>query len=225
MKKSDALRVKTRKMIAKNLIVLVVLLIVAFAGTFSWFKSDPNASAYGISAKARVVNGLEYYIVEPSNNDQYYDINTKLANYAAINAQHANEQDYVPINDQWHKGEISFDFTTPEFQFLENLFMDEVTSDGVNFKIPKLLQYGDVAVVDTAASSVFSDAVPNRDYLSFDIYFRSKTDYQLDLKSTTTLAPAESVINNTEAGMKNAAIGAVRMSVLNNKVPSMSLQG
>ena len=49
MKKSDKLARKTRKMIAKNLIVLAALAAVAFVGVASWFTQNTRAIADGIN--------------------------------------------------------------------------------------------------------------------------------------------------------------------------------
>ena len=54
MKKSDELRIKTRKMITKNLIILVVLAVVAIVGAFSWFSKTTTADARYMTAKTKV---------------------------------------------------------------------------------------------------------------------------------------------------------------------------
>ena len=208
MKKSDELRVKTRKMIAKNLIVLVVLAVVAFVGAFSWMKDDPDVRAAGISGKTKVDEGLEYFIVSPSSSDKYDDINSWIANY---NDNHASDQGFVEKG--WHKGEMTFDFSDPELKFMENIFLCEVTGDGQTFNIPKLIQSGNVAYVDT--DSAFSSAVPNENYLSFDIYFRSKAQRRIRIVEDSSISPEGTVGNTNDDTKKLAAIGAVRMAVTN----------
>ena len=59
MKKSEMLNRKIRKMIAKNLIVAVVLVAVAFAGVNSWFTTVTRANATNISVHAKVGEKLE----------------------------------------------------------------------------------------------------------------------------------------------------------------------
>lgn len=210
MKKSQELSRKTWKMIAKNLIVLAVLVAVAFVGTMSWFSRITKAEADGLSAKTEVVDGLEYYIVAPSNSDQYSNINQKLKDNASYNTLHPNE---APKNTSWHTGSMTFDFTDPEFKFMADLFLCEVTSDGKIFNIPKLVQYGEIAYVDPESN--FDKAAENEDYMSFDIYFRTKTENDVTIKSDSTIAPKGSIDASTEEGVKNAAIGAVRMAVVN----------
>lgn len=210
MKKSQELSRKTWKMIAKNLIVLAVLVAVAFVGTMSWFSRTTKAVADGLSARTEVVDGLEYYIVAPSDSDQYANINQKLKENASYNTLHPNE---APKNTTWHSGSLTFDFTDPEFKFMEDLFLCEVTGDGQTFNIPKLVQYGEIAYVDPDAD--FDEAVENEDYMSFDIYFRTKTENDVTIKSDSTITPKGKIDASTEEGVKNAAIGAVRMAVLN----------
>ena len=193
MKKSQNLSRKTWKLLAKNLIILAVLGVVAFVGVMSWFTKSTTATADGISVKTEVTDGLEYYITKPSDTDQYDTLITKGV--------------------KWHDKAVTIDTTVSEFKFLENLFLCEVTGDGKTFNIPKLLQYGEFAYVDT--SSDFSDAAVNENYMSFDIYFRTKGEHTVTLKSASSIAPAGEINADTEEGMKNAAIGAVRMSVLN----------
>lgn len=212
MKKSDALRVKTRKMIAKNLIVLVVLAVVAFAGTASWFKSDPNANARGLQVKATAPNGLEYFIVAPddiSTHEQGYNaINTWISTY---NTAHSSETGHVA--KKWHEGNLTIDYEDAEFGFLQNLFICETTSDGYTFKIPKLQQFGEIAYV--LENEAFDEANANEQYLSFDIYFRSKTPNDVKLRYTSSLAPTGTPGTASAEEMKHAAIGAVRLSVYN----------
>ncbi len=211
MKKSDELRIKTRKMIAKNLIILVALAVVAFVGVFSWFKADPNAHTNNLQIKATAPNGLEYFIVAPSDKTVatgYNEINTWISNYNNLHRLETGFQE-----KSWHQGDLTIDFSDPEFGFLQDLFLCETTSNGSTFKIPTLIQYGDIAYVDTTAD--FEDAVANENYMSLDIYFRSKTENDVKMLHTSSIAPAAEPSTDSEDAMKNAAIGAVRMAVYN----------
>ena len=84
MKKSDKLARKTRKMIAKNLIVLATLAVVAFAGVMSWFTQNTRAIADGINVETKVEDGLEFYIMPPSDSDQYAAIKSRFKDNAEI---------------------------------------------------------------------------------------------------------------------------------------------
>ena len=229
MKKSDVLRLRTRKLIAKNLIILVALAVVAFVGAFSWFSHTTTASAGSLTAKTKVSDALEYYIMPAKDDngsqvDQYSDILTRLSQNETYNQGHPNEPQK---NTKWHLGEKTLDTSDAEFKFLEDLFLSETTSDGITFKIPKLMQFGEIAYVDTTVN--FEDAVPNENYMSFDLYFRCKTQnctVQLTNESSITPVNGENLSRTTpeyydvtddanEESIKPAAIGAVRLSILN----------
>ena len=226
MKKSDELRLKTRKLIAKNLIVLVALVVVAIVGAFSWFSQTTTASAGSLTAKTKISDALEYYIMPPKNSnggqvDQYNDINTRLSANATYNQQNPNAEQR---NTKWHIGELTFDSSDPEFAFMEDLFLCETTSDGKTFKLPGMVQYGEVACVDPDAE--FNDALANENYLSFDLYFRCRTanrtvvmtnDSIITPTNTSTLDGTTYDTTNAanEEDIKPAAVGAARLSVLN----------
>ncbi len=221
MKKSDKLARKTRKMIAKNLIVLATLAVVAFAGVMSWFTQNTRAIADGINVETKVEDGLEFYIMPPSDSDQYAAIKSRFKDNAKWNSKNPNE---TPRRTTWHtssEGAI-FDFTEQEFKFMEGLFLCEVTSDGTVFQVPKLMQYDEVAYVDTTQD--FDVATPNDEYLSFDLYFRSDTaqsGHDVLMQSDSSITPLTTLSEPSYANasdnpaVKDAAIGAVRMAVYN----------
>jgi len=224
MKKSQELSRKTWKMIAKNLIVLAVLAVAAFIGVMSWFTQHTTATADGISAKTQVDDGLEFYIMPPSDSDHYNAINTRLAGNAAYNREHPEAQRRTTWHDT-HDG-ATFDISDQEFKFLEGLFLCEVTSDGKTFKIPKLMQYNNVAYIDTTQD--FDPAVANDEYMSYDIYFRTQStqnDHSVSLKTDSFISPNTDTVKSSSNSpysdpanndsVKDAAIGAVRMSMLN----------
>ena len=220
MKKSDELRRRTRRMIAKNLIVLVALVVVAFVGAYSWFSRTTTASAGSINASTKMNDKLEFYIMPPSENDQYQAIKDRLSANATWNSENPSES---PRRTEWHHGELNFDFSDQELKFMDGLFMSEVTGDGSSFNIPKLMQYNNVAYIDT--EQPFDSATPNDNYMSFDLYIRSKNNYSIALMNNSSIQPVD--LNNSlsgqhdysgdaqEASMKPGAIGAVRMSILN----------
>lgn len=208
MKTSVEIRRNTGRMIAKNLIVLAAIAVAVAVGVIAWFTSHQTVTADGIEVQTVMADGLEYFIVAPNANDQYSNINTWISTY---NSTHASESGFVAKD--WHTGELNFDFSDAELKFMEDIFLCETTSDGKTFQIPKLIQYGDIAYVDT--TEAFEEAVANNEYMSFDLYFRSKASGDVKLKNTSTIAPVGTISTSSEEEMKNAAIGAVRMSVLN----------
>lgn len=224
MKKSDEIRRKTWRMIAKNLIVLAALAVAAVIGVMSWFTQHTSATADGISTQTEVEEGLEFYIMPPSNSDQYDAINSRLADNAAWNEEHPTE---TQKRTTWHTssdGEVSFDFSDQEFKFMEGLFLCEVTGDGADFNVPKLMQYDNIAYVDETQD--FDAATANDEYMSFDIYFRSEIsqprsvslmeDSAITANTTYQSGTITNFSKSTDAeNRKDIAIGAVRMAVLN----------
>ncbi|WP_407386275.1 hypothetical protein [Ruminococcus sp.] len=220
MKKSAEIKRNTFSLIAKNLIILVVLAVVAFVGAFSWFTQHTKATADGINAMTKANDKLEFYIMPPSDSDQYAAINQRLRDNATWNSQHSSE---TPKRTEWHRGNLAFDFSDQEFKFMDGLFMSEVTGDGASFKIPKLMQYNNVAYIDS--TQAFENAVANDNYMSFDLYFRSQSNYSIALTNESTIEPVDTADalsgqhdytgDAQEASMKPGAIGAVRMSILN----------
>lgn len=227
MKKSQELSRKTWKMIAKNLIVLAVLAVAAFIGVMSWFTQNTTARADGINAKTQVDDGLEFYIMPPSDSDQYTAINTRLAKNDTNNkADNLSEGDVGYRRTKWHDSHdgATFDISDQEFKFLEGLFLCEVTSDGKTFKVPKLMQFDNVAYIDTDQD--FDPATANDEYMSYDIYFRTQsTDHSVSLKTDSFISPNTDTVKSSSNSpysdpanndsVKDAAIGAVRMSFVN----------
>ena len=75
MKKSVSLNRKLSRMIAKNLIVLLTLLVVGCVGMFSWFTNTTKANADGIGVKCDSTDGIEIAVVErgaPAPDDSEY---------------------------------------------------------------------------------------------------------------------------------------------------------
>ena len=237
MKKSDELRIKTRKLLAKNLIILVVLAVVAIVGAFSWFTDRTSAKAEGVSITTQANNALEFFIRDPSA-----ATGTLQAQYNAVNAfitQHNGDPNNVDDQIGWHNGSVDFDFAadeedfSSEFKFMKELFLGEVTSNGITFNSPSLNQSGDHALVDENAAAAYEAATMNQDYLSFDVFFRCRERYEIVLKYNSNIEPIDksklSVEHDYgpddvgyENDIKPAAIGAVRLSVLtDNNTPEL----
>lgn len=107
--------------------------------------------------------------------------------------------------------------------FLEKLQLTEITGDGTSFKKPALIQLGGQAQVDPNAE--WSDPTVNEHYLSFDLYIRSKSQYNIAIGSKSTIKPVApqlkasegtSIINKSKYGdfSRDAVVGAVRFSVV-----------
>ena len=227
MKKSEELSRKTRRMIAKNLIILAVLAFVAFVGVSSWFTSSgASARATGVSVQCSVPEGLEVCVVDPSLTG------TQLTDY--LNDVGVTD----PADSHW-KSE-SFTISDQEYPFLSALSLADITGDGKTFISPPIYQVGSVARVRDTKQGSDTDAEfatmwsagnlethRNVDYLSLNIYFRTAgSGKSVVLGSNTYYGPpsASNDFGSKSLGYSpNAVIGAARMAVYDSALSSRKL--
>ena len=192
MKNSTASNRKTGRMIAKNLIILVVLVFVSILAMWAWFNNNSSATANGIDVKCDAPDGIQIAVVAPGETP--------------------TEEDYV---------EGSIKISADKFSFMEDLVLSEVTSDGKTFYKPALIQSNGIAYPDV--NEAWDKAVANENYLSFDLYIRSKTSYTVSLTTNskfTTLHPdqliGENAFNKSTEGnySRDCIVGATRFSVV-----------
>ena len=130
----------------------------------------------------------------------------------------------APAPTEYTTGNITLNKTN--YPFLENLQLTEITGDGTSFKKPALYQTGGQAHVDTKAD--WSDPTANLHYLSFDLYIRSKSQYNISIGKKSTIKPdAPQLTTQDGSGIKNkskygnfsrdSVVGAVRFSVVDYK--------
>lgn len=198
MKNSTAPNRKTGRMIAKNLIVLFTVALAGFCGIQAWFTDKRSAEANGIEVECQAPDGIEIAVV----------------GHGAP----------APANDKYTVGNITLNKTN--CKFLENLQLTEITGDGTDFYKPALIQTGGQAQVDTKAD--WSPAAANQHYLSFDLYIRSKSQYNVAIGEKSTIKPdAPQLTSQDGTGIKNqskygnfsrdSVVGAVRFSVVDYK--------
>lgn len=203
MKNSTAPNRKTGRMIAKNLIVLFTVALAGFCGIQAWFTDKRSAEANGIEVECQAPDGIEIAVV----------------GHGAP----------APANDKYTVGNITLNKTN--CKFLENLQLTEITGDGTFFRKPALIQSGGQAHVDTKAE--WSEPTANEHYLSFDLYIRSKSQYNISIGKKSTIKPdAPQLTTQDGTGIKNqskygnfsrdSVVGAVRFSVVDYKSPPPS---
>lgn len=137
-----------------------------------------------------------------------------------------------PAPDKYTTGKITL--KKANYPFLEGLQLTEITGDGTYFNKPALYQTGGQAQVDTKAA--WSPADANLHYLSFDLYIRSKSQYNISIGKNSTIKPdAPQLTTSDGTGIKNkskygnfsrdSVVGAVRFSVVDYKLdpPSKKL--
>ena len=198
MKNSTAPNRKTGRMIAKNLIVLFTVALAGFCGIQAWFTDNRSAEANGIEVECQAPDGIKIAVVK--------------------------HNDPAPKDTEYTVGNIKLNKTN--CKFLENLQLTEITGDGTYFRKPALIQTGGQAQVDTKAD--WSPAAANQHYLSFDLYIRSKSQYNIAIGKKSTIKPdAPQLTSQDGTGIKNkskygnfsrdSVVGAVRFSVVDYK--------
>ena len=203
MKNSTAPNRKTGRMIAKNLIVLFTVALAGFCGIQAWFTDKRSAEANGIEVECQAPDGIKIAVVK--------------------------HNDPAPKDTEYTVGNIKLDKTN--CKFLENLQLTEITGDGTFFRKPALIQSGGQAHVDTKAE--WSEPTANEHYLSFDLYIRSKSQYNISIGKKSTIKPdAPQLTTQDGTGIKNkskygnfsrdSVVGAVRFSVVDYKSASPS---
>lgn len=130
----------------------------------------------------------------------------------------------APAPTEYTTGNITLNKTN--CKFLEKLQLTEITGDGTYFSKPALIQSGGKALVDPDAE--WSDPTANEHYLSFDLYIRSKSQYNVSIGKKSTIKPdAPQLTSQDGTGIKNkskygnfsrdSVVGAVRFSVVDYK--------
>ena len=198
MKNSTAPNRKTGRMIAKNLIVLFTVALAGFCGIQAWFTDKRSAEANGIAVECQAPDGIEIAVV----------------GHGAP----------APANDKYTVGNITLNKTN--CKFLEKLQLTEITGDGTYFRKPALIQSDGQANVNPNAD--WSEPTANEHYLSFDLYIRSKSQYNISIGQKSTIKPnAPQLTSQDGTGIKNkskygnfsrdSVVGAVRFSVVDYK--------
>lgn len=199
MKNSTAPNRKTGRMIAKNLIVLFAVALAGFCGIQAWFTDKSSAEADGINVECQAPDGIEIAVVKHCA--------TAPAPTAYKNTIELNSKNYSFIND---------------------IKMTEVSSDGYTFYKPPLKQENGVAtpILDADEWELANSSVH---YLSFDLYVRSKSKFDIYLDGKSKISPnaknltGENADNKSDFGesgvskgiSRDCVTGAVRFSVAN----------
>lgn len=206
MKNSTAPNRKTGRMIAKNLIVLFTVALAGFCGIQAWFTDKSSAEADGINVECQAPDGIEIAVVG-----------------------HGAD---APASDKYTTGNITL--SKDNYSFLKELQLTEITGDGIYFSKPALIQSDGKANVNL--DGVWSEPKVNVHYLSFDLYIRSKSQYNIAIGGNSTIKPEAPQLttqdgtyiqNESKYGKfsRDSVVGAVRFSVVDYKpaTPSKKL--
>lgn len=130
----------------------------------------------------------------------------------------------APAPTEYTTGNITLNKTN--CKFLEKLQLTEITGDGTYFSKPALIQSGGQALVDPNAE--WREPAANEHYLSFDLYIRSKSQYNISIGKKSTIKPdapqlttqdGTGITNKSKYGnfSRDSVVGAVRFSVVDYK--------
>lgn len=194
MKNSTTLNRKTRRMIAKNLIILLVLAVIAFIVIWAWFTSGQSATADGINIKSKA-SGVE---VSWNNKDFYYNL-TALT-----------DEDVVAGETGLAKN-ISGTENTPSPLKL-------VTGNGLKFFEPYLNRRLGTPLLHSDNSWQGIDIVNGEGkYIDIDLYFRSDTARDIYLAGDSFVSPKSTKERFSEYGdfSKDYICAASRVAFLN----------
>lgn len=213
MKKTVSPNRKTGRMIAKNLIVLLVLVAVTFVSMWSWFTTGTKATADGINVQCAASDGIEIAVVETG---------------AAAPAS-SKYKETLSLSDE------DLFRTDGKTQFLHDLSLTEITSDGVYFYRPSLRQETGIASPlfrdDANPDVTWRQATAQAHYISFDLYIRSKSRQNIYIEQTSSFVPNATTLTGIDAQnqstygdySRDCIIGAARFSVVNPTNKSRSL--
>ncbi len=190
---------KTMKRKSISLIAknLILLLSVAFTGVIgAWSWFSNNTTA--------TANGISVSCEAPDS------IEIAIVEHGAP----------APADDDYTVGEFELDANSP---VISNLKLTEITGDGKTFYKPQLQQEDGVANPITNVD--WGKPYVGRDYMSFDLYIRSKGQLEVFLDSESSVLPNDknltgsNVTNKSEHYgdfSKDCIVGATRVAILDS---------
>lgn len=173
------MKTNRHSLMAKGILVLLSLLVLIFAFTFSWFTiAEPDSQANGLIIKAHSSADFEYAIgfkTEQTYNNYYHTAFTNQTD-GELNLKelYAVDENGNRIQDAEHHD--------MQFDLLYDYTPIDVTGDGVTLVRPAM-DYGNWKV--NSASRNYSIAKPNSQYISFDLIVRAKGPTTLSLDTTS----------------------------------------
>lgn len=137
----------------------------------------------------------------------------------------------APAPTEYTTGNITL--SKANCNFLDKLQLTEITGDGTYFSKPSLIQSGGQAHVNPDGE--WSKPTENLHYLSFDLYIRAKSQYNISIGKKSTIKPeAPQLTTQDGTGIQNeskygkfsrdSVVGAVRFSVVDYDSQSTPLK-
>ncbi len=153
------MKTNRHSLLAKGIMVLLSLLILIFAFTYSWFTNRAVVTADGISLTAETSGDFEYAI-------GFYNNGTG-GSYAVTQFT----SDATALNLKALTASVDGGTTYNTYDLLHDYQPIDITGDGVTLIRPSMLHSNtDI----NKSSDDYSFAVPNQQYINFDLYFRSE---------------------------------------------------
>lgn len=156
-------------LMAKGIMVLLSLVVLVYAFTYAWYISpDTPVNATGISGSVESTGDFEYAIGFYNNGTGgNYKTTDFTKESTALNLESLKVYDGTSSdNDGNDSGRYYHNYN-----LLHDYKPIDITGDGKTLIRPAM-SYGNSAI--NTASNDYSIAEPNVQYISFDLYFRSK---------------------------------------------------
>ncbi len=211
MKNTTSPNRKLGRMLAKNLIVLAVVVLAAIVGSMSWFtQTGKTTQANGVYVECKSPEGYKVAIVKKGSPQPSAD---------AVFTQGSLKGQSV-----WREGTLELTKETYPDIF-NDLYLTDIDGDGYNFFIPKLKQVDGRAIPVTTKEDgsfeTWQKAEPNVHYLSVDVYVRADNNSPIYLAKESTIKPNSTLVEGVFN--KDAVVGAVRMAIVSNASKSANM--
>ena len=199
-------------LVAKGLIVLLSLLILAFVASFSWFKTEPTSKTKGLDVSVENSGDFEYAIgFYNSGTGGEYAVTQFTSDTTALDLKHL-------------QATVDGGSTYTEYDLLHDYQPIDLTGDGPTLIRPAMM-HGNTAI--NAASDDYSLAVPNKQFINFDLYFRSTSPgmsiylangsyAKAGCETTLGNISSRSSVNTSTYGTfsRDAIVGAARIAII-----------
>lgn len=209
------MKTNRHSLMAKGIMVLLSLLVLVFAFTYSWY-APPNkpVDASGVGAYVKAEGDFEYAV-------GFY--NSGTAGDYKVTA-FSNQSAALNLTSLRAKGQNDSGYSN--YDLLHDYKPIDITGDGRTLIRPSM-SYGNSSINTTSLD--YSVAKPNEQYISFDLYFRSKSQgisvklgddswakAGAEITSGGSMTGSSATnISNYGSFSKDAIVGAVRVAFIN----------
>lgn len=193
------MKTNRHSLMAKGILVLLSLLILLFAFSFSWYKAVPTADTKGLDA--HVSSNGDFDFALGFSNSQTVDTYKYTGWYSGSD-----------VNlDLTHIGITEPGDSNPTYY---NLLIDyspiDLTGNGATLVRPAMMS-GNKEI--DRSTTTYSESVPNSQYITFDMVFRSKSsDTSIYLDQNSFALGGSEIKTNKKADVSTSASGALSNS-------------